>query len=313
MFVKGSFRVILNVHSLNTEGAVGNYNPLVKVYVIRRTEGGFDLAEVNAISGNMLKHWHAKHVAELAKTVNEKLCEDCRRGVFYRTRLETKATSEENMIKECVLDDLHGFLCARTTVRRESLIKVSFAIPVEEHSYEVVPVTHNRVVIDEKGKIAKEGMMPFKNEYASGVYAFAISMELKYVGIPLANPIKPVIEEESIRQRRILAVQALANMLLGETGAKLSRALPISKPIEAFIVVSEKPIPAPVHAYYTDYAIESLKMYEGLVDGGLLGKEDFEIHLYPKTLAEEFVSEKITVKRHESIGELLKAIIQKVG
>jgi len=170
MFLRGTFRIVLNVHSLNTEGAVGNYNPLVKVFLTGRVNGKWDIYEANAISGNMLKHWHAKHLAELAKRDNLPLCKDCGRGVFFRTRLKVK--SEEDMIKACVIDDIHGFLATETTVRRESLFKVSFAVPVEELRPQVVSVTHNRVVTEETGEISKEGMIPFKNDYASGIYAF---------------------------------------------------------------------------------------------------------------------------------------------
>ncbi|MHA1609207.1 MAG: type I-A CRISPR-associated protein Cas7/Csa2 [Candidatus Njordarchaeales archaeon] len=310
VFVRGTFRVVLNVHSLNTEGAVGNYNPLVKVLVVGRSGESWDIAEVNAVSGNMLKHWHAKHVAEIAKANGLPLCDDCKRGVFYRTRI--KANSEEEMIKKCVLDDLHGFLCTETTVKRESLIKLSFAIPVEEKIFGVVTVTHNRVVTEESGAIAREGMMPFKNEYASGLYAFAISMDLKYVGIPLANPDKKAIDNEDERKIRAkLAIQALGHLLQGEVGAKQARAFPIARPVEALVVISKKPIPAPIHGYYKDYIIESLWSYIGLVNTELIANGDFEIHMYPQGLLKEKV-EKLKIIEHNSIGSLVNHLLKKV-
>ncbi len=309
VFVRGTFRVVLNVHSLNTEGAVGNYNPLVKVLVVGRSGESWDIAEVNAISGNMLKHWHAKHVMELAKANNLPLCEDCMRGVFYRTRI--KVNSENEMIKKCVLDDLHGFLCTETTVKRESLIKVSFAIPVEEKIFGVTTITHNRVVTEETGAVAREGMMPFKSEYASGLYAFAISMDLKYVGIPLANPNNKAIDDDTRKTRAKLAIQALSHILQGEIGAKQARAFPITKPTEALVVISKKPVPAPIHGYYRDYITESLRSYEGLVKNGLISKNDFEVHVYPRDLlkGENFDLEII---EHDSIGLLTNALLKRI-
>ncbi|MHA1616434.1 MAG: type I-A CRISPR-associated protein Cas7/Csa2 [Candidatus Njordarchaeales archaeon] len=307
VFVRGTFRIVMNVHSLNTEGAVGNYNPLVKVFVTGRRGDTWDIVETSAISGNMLKHWHARHVAELAKASNLPLCEDCVRGVFYRTRL--RVDSEKEMLSKCVLDDLHGFLCTETTVKRESLVKLSFAVPVEENIFNIATVTHNRVVVDESGAIAKEGMMPFKNEYASGIYAFAIAMDLKYVGIPLANPKEKGLDIKERKKRAKLALQALGNLLQGETGAKQARAFPITRPLQALVVISKQPIPAPIHAYFRDYVEESIKTYKDLAMNGLLDPNSFEIHTYG---IDAKVPERVKVIKHDSIGSLIKALVQKV-
>ena len=197
-------------------------------------------------------------------------------------------------------------------MKRESLIKLSFAIPVEEKIFGVVTVTHNRVVTEESGAIAREGMMPFKNEYASGLYAFAISMDLKYVGIPLANPDKKAIDNEDERKIRAkLAIQALGHLLQGEVGAKQARAFPIARPVEALVVISKKPIPAPIHGYYKDYIIESLWSYIGLVNTELIANGDFEIHMYPQGLLKEKV-EKLKIIEHNSIGSLVNHLLKKV-
>ncbi len=306
VFVRGTFRVILNVHSLNTEGAVGNYNPLTKAYLVGRSGNTWDIVEANVVSGNMLKHWHARSTAELAKSLGLALCDDCKRGVFYRTRL--RVTSEEDMLKKCVIDDLHGFLCTETTVKRESLIKVSFIVPVEEKIFNVTTITHNRVVTEKTGAIAREGMMPFKSEYASGLYAFAIAMDLKYVGIPLANPTTPALSKDERIKRAKLAIQALGSILHGEIGAKQARAFPITKPVEAFVVISKKPIPAPIHAYYVDYAKESIKTYESLVTNGLIGKDDLEIHVY----GIDIEANNVNVIKHDSLGSLVNALLKRI-
>ncbi len=307
VYVRGTFRVVLNVHSLNTEGAVGNYNPLVKVFLVGRTsDNSWDIVEANAVTGNMLKHWHARHVRDLAEKMNLALCEDCKRGVFYRTRIHVE--SEADAIKMCVLEDLHGFLCTDTQVRRESLVKTSFIVPIEERLFGTISVTHNRVVYDEKGKIDEKGMMPFKNEYASGVYAFGISMDLAYVGIPLANPNTKIISDDKRKMRAKLAIMALGNLLTGSLGAKQSRALPIAKPIQALVAISKNPIPAPVHSYYKDYATDSIKTYEGLVTNGLIKKEDLEIHVYDIDASSDI----ITIIRHDSVGELINSLLKKV-
>jgi len=306
VFVRGTFRIALNVHSLNTEGAVGNYNPLVKVFLVGRTSDAWDVIEANAITGNMLKHWHARHIRDLAEKHNVPLCNDCKRGVFYRTRI--KMSSEEEAIKMCVLEDLHGFLSTETLVRRESLVKTSFIVPIEEKLFSTVSVTHNRVVYNEAGKIDKEGMMPFKNEYASGIYGFGISMDLAYVGVPLAKPEDAVIPKDNRVLRAKLAIMALGNILMGSLGAKQSRAFPIAKPIQALVAVSKDPIPAPVHSYYMDYMDESIKTYEGFVSNGLVKKESLKIHIYGGDVG----SNKVTIVRHESIGSLINGLLKDI-
>ncbi len=313
VFVRGTFRVVFNVHSLNTEGAVGNYNPLVRVFVTGRNKDTWEVVETYAISGNMLKHWHARIISEIAKAKNLKslpLCEDCIRGVFYRTRLRVE--SESDMISKCVLDDLHGFLCTETQVRRESLIKLSFAVPVEERIFNICSVTHNRVVVDESGKISKEGMMPFKNEYASGIYAFAIAMDLKYVGIPLANPNKNVINNSDRKDRAKIALEALGSLLQGEIGAKQARAFPIAKPLQALVIISKYPIPAPTHAYYKDYIEDTMETYRGLITNGLLGKDTIEIHTYGIKNIDISKELKNIIKQHNSIGEMIGDLSKKI-
>jgi CRISPR-associated protein Cst2 len=263
VFIRVSGRAIVNVHSANSEGSVGNYIGLSKMFIVRRTPKGYEVSEDAVISGNMLKHWHAVRTVELLKEQGyDALCDTCKRFIMFRSNISLE--NEFEYVKACAIEDLHGFLYPQASIRRESLVKFSFMLPVEEIRSEYSAVTHNRVVLTEEGKIpaAEQAMMVFKREYASGIYGFLALMDLKYVGRSLADPENPnkVLDLNSRKIRSKAAVLALADMLSGKFGAAASRALPIVRVVELICAVSGQPIPNLVHGFYSDYAEESAKI-----------------------------------------------------
>ncbi|MCS7105520.1 MAG: type I-A CRISPR-associated protein Cas7/Csa2 [Thermofilaceae archaeon] len=274
VFVRVTGRAIVNVHSANTEGSVGNYSSLSKMFIVRRTEGGYEVSEDAVISGNMLKHWHAVRMVELLKELgNVPLCDSCKRFIMYRTSVERD--SEFDYVTACAIEDLHGFLFPDASIRRESLVKFSFLLPVEELRSEYSAITHNRVVLTEEGKIParEQAMMVFKREHASALYGFAASMDLKYVGRSLADPENQSkvlgLDERKVRAKA--AVLSLLDVFSGRFGAAASRALPIMKLEELVCAVSPQPLPNLVHGFYGDYLEESgrvLKAYLSVVSKG---------------------------------------------
>lgn len=266
VYLRVTGRAIVNVHSANAEGAVGNYTGLSKMFIVRRTQNGYEVSEDAVISGNMVKHWHAVRMVELLKEMGYKsLCESCSRFVMYRSTMDLD--SEYEFIEKCAIEDVHGFLQAERTIRRESVVKFSFLVPVEDLRSEYQAITHNRVFVDERGAIPREqqAMMVMKREYASGVYGFLAALDLAYVGRPLANPSQALsLNERKIRAKA--AVQALADLLTGRFGAASSRALPIFKVVELIAAVSDKPLPNLIHGFYRDYAEESARILASLKD-----------------------------------------------
>ena len=53
VYVRVTGRAVINVHTANAEGAVGNYMGLAKMFLIRRTSDGYSITEDVVISGNM--------------------------------------------------------------------------------------------------------------------------------------------------------------------------------------------------------------------------------------------------------------------
>jgi CRISPR-associated protein Cst2 len=309
VFVRVSGRAIVNVHSANAEGAVGNYMGLSKMFILRRTSNGYEVTEDAVISGSMLKHWHAIRMVEVLKENGySSLCESCKRFIMYRSTMDLN--NEFEFIKTCAIEDVHGFLQPDASIRRESLVKFSFMLPVEEMRSEYAAVTHNRVVLTEEGKIPAEeqAMMVFKREYGSGLYGFLVSMDLKYVGRSLADPENKEktlgVDDRKIRAK--VAVLSLADVLSGRFGASIARALPAIKVEEILCAVSKSPIPNLVHGFYKDYLEESARILRALSSSG----KQLKVYVYGdkvKEILKSTVPENIVSIEESAYSALVSA------
>ncbi|ABL78753.1 type I-A CRISPR-associated protein Cas7/Csa2 [Thermofilum pendens] len=291
VYVRVTGRAIVNVHSANAEGAVGNYTGLSRVFVVKRRGSGYEVVEEPVISGNMVKHWHAVRMVEILKEVGggkARLCDNCKRFIMYRSTMNFN--DEFEYVKACAIEDVHGFLQPDAGVRRESLVKFSFMVPVEELDAGSTAVTHNRVFLDERGSVPREqqAMMVFKREHASGLYGFSAVMDLKYVGRPLADPdnANKVLPLDERRLRAKAALLAMADVLSGRFGAASARALPIVKVEELVCAVGRQPIPSLVHGFYSDYAEESYRLLRGFLSAG--AAQDVKVFVYGRRVAEVF-------------------------
>jgi len=312
VYLRVTGRALVNVHSANAEGAVGNYMALSKMFVARRTDSGYEITEEPVISGNMLKHWHAVAMVEILNSWGyEALCENCKRHVMYRSTLEL--SDEFDFLKACAIEDVHGFLHTDNQIRRESLVKFSFLIPVEDQRAEYSSVTFNRVFVDEKGSIPKEqqAMMVMKREHASGIYGFLCSMDLAFAGVSLANPNKRLPPEDS-KTRVKAAVAALTELLSGRFGAAQSRSLPIVKVIELICVASRKPVPNAVHGFYKDYAEETARIVKASIDQKLVEANDVKVVVVGKTVAEHFKDFNVPYEEAGTAAEAIAKVMEVV-
>lgn len=312
VYLRVAGRAIVNVHSANAEGAVGNYMALSKMFVVRRSESGYEVSEEPVISGNMLKHWHAVAMVEVLKSWNyDKLCESCKRHVMYRSTLNLD--DEFQYIQRCAIEDVHGFLATEKQIRRESLVKISFMIPVEDQRAEYSSITFNRVVVDEKGSIPsrEQAMMVMKREHASGIYGFLCSMDLGFAGISLSDPGKRLPPNEAgIRIKA--AIAALTNLLSGRFGAAQARSLPIMKVIELICIASRKPIPNAVHGFYKDYASETARIIKSAIEQKLVDADDVKIVVVGDGVADSFKESGISYEAAGTAAEALSRVMEAV-
>lgn len=304
-YIRLAGRMIVNVHSANAEGAVGNYMGLSKMFIVRRGQAGFDVSEEPVISGNMVKHWHAVAMVELLKSWGYgAFCDSCSRHVMYRSTLGLG--DEFDYITRCAIEDAHGFLDTGTNIRRESVSRFSFLVPIEDLEAKYAAVTHNRVVTNERGSIPAEeqAMMVIKREHASGVYGFLAGIDLAYVGRSISNPTK-VLPANEVQIRRKAAVQALANVLSGQVGAAQSRALPIIRTTEAVLAISRVPLPNLVHGFYSDYVEESARILAGANARALIISGDAKVLVVGAGIADRFKAIGIDVEEKVSVAEAI--------
>jgi len=334
MFVRFAGRLLINVASLNAQGASGtNYIEITKVPIVLERNCGIIVEEVPAISGNMLKHYHFVHLVDLLKTSNcnkDKLSEYDSRYVAYRFKENKEEsingnkidlTDEKTVIQNFAIADIHGYLIPKPPSRRESIVKFSFAIPCEDainKAVEISAVTQNRVVIDSDGKIEgdEQAMMVFKRQYASALYGFASTFDAYYVGRPQSNPKQLVVQGDERKERAKLAVLAYINLLGGVSGANTSRGLPAIEVRELIAVTSNRPIPMAKHGFYRDYIEETIKIAS---EFSKVFRTKVTVYIYSKngktikSLKEQYKDNKdFEIKDYSSYVELIKAVADDV-
>lgn len=290
MYVKLTGRVIVNVHDLNNEAAIGNFTDIRKVKVVD-TNG--NVQEVVAVSGNMLKHWHFIYTKRLLEG-KDNLCIYCNREEAWRIsdkdpRLieikkekikdeEKYVKAEEKLVTSCAIEDIHGYLSpiGELPIRRESRVRFSWFVPIEGSEEALVTGVHTRVakvIEQQEGKKATElratpQQMLFYKQYSSAIYAFSSSMDIGRIGISdYSLEFIKNLKEETLKRRRKAALEALIPMLGGEIGASMSRALPITKPLEIFLVTSQySGLPNLIGAYFKDYRERNISIIKSVAE-----------------------------------------------
>jgi CRISPR-associated protein Cst2 len=318
-----AYEGLLNVSSLNLERAA----EIRKMPVIYWENGRPNfIPEVPAISGVMLKHWHFRNLVELSRErENESLCFFCRQ--LQAIRIPPKSVQkyyeiqycekEIDLIKNCVGEDVHGFLWAEKektggeggekgekkkgrgegrTLRRESCVWFSWAIGlplISEEYRRIVVVQHTRNISNippDAPEEVRQLQMPYPRPYASDLFGFISVANLSRIGVSYTDNLQAI--DSNVRKRRQKnTILAYARMIQGEVGANLARSLPASIPIKVFLAASKKGmIPAPVHPIYPNYLIESAKLIKGAAD--LFGDE-YRVRIYAPYI-DENVKKEIT-------------------
>src|SRR5438477_626016 len=109
-------RAVLNMHSLNNEGGEGNQ---IQTRMVDILDQDGNLHNVNAISGDMLKHVLMEHFYRQAREQHMALCQSCQRfdanrinadKEFIRTASKKDAEFLDQMLNVCAVDDIAGIL-----------------------------------------------------------------------------------------------------------------------------------------------------------------------------------------------------------
>ena len=261
-YIRVAGRLRVNVAVLTGAGTMGNYN----MHTVVRAVADGKVYEVPALTGNAFKHWHAVYAAEQYQALGGTLLNEfCKKGVGLRGKnLEGKDAEDECKAIEDFCNDIHGFLLPDSQIKRDSLARFAFAVPVLTHAElenaQKFAVTHNRVDPFQKGKETE--MMVFKQEYSSARYGFSAVLDLGLSLRPLYKNCTVKISNVDIERERKLRIKASVLGLLvavrGGVGSHTARALPIADLEEMVVAVDDVPIPALVHGAYPDYVEKSL-------------------------------------------------------
>ena len=331
----------LDMHDLNNERA----EEIRRIPIIYRVERGYKLIEeAVAVSGVMLKHYHFSNMIDSLVNEGGKVCVVCSRKEAVRVlSSEIKEEDvkkwlgssdevdnylktvyeegEDEIIKMCAGEDVHGFLRPKPMLRRESLVKFSWMLPVylkelEDHGtptpFTIVQHSRNiRDVPEEVEKKLQQMQMPYPRGYGSGVFAFTSIIDLDFIGYSFTSR-KKVLDPDEEKRRQRSSILAYGPILTGLCGASLARALPAVKIEEIIVIVSKGgvSIPNPIHPIYEGYFDDSMKIYDTYAK--LFNAELYVFH-YGIFTSEKEKYEKIKLEEVNKPLEVLDKAISQLG
>lgn len=278
-----SAQLTLNMHSLNNEGGEGNQ---IQTRMVNIVDGNGRLQNVNAISGDMIKHILAEHLHRVAVTTGLPLCAGCQ--TFNANRIsadeaymaaianKNDADSLSLMLETCVMDDLLGNLitAGSKSLPRKSVIEFGWVVGLPEvtrsDNYFHVKYSNERgkaqrdTEKSEEARGANLGQAIFHRPANSGIYALVATIEAARIGF---NEItQTYVLDETQRQARLQALlEALLYTLMEPAGAMRGTQAPHIVDAAGVITVSQNIIPAPTLSPLKEgYAEELTKLCETL-------------------------------------------------
>ncbi len=271
MFLSASFRLLVNVESLNSVESVGNVSRHRSVPVVVPYDSGYTIRYVPAISGESIAHGYQSLLVDIA------LREGLPVGVYSR-RKEFLKFSEDTYLKDegveppkdhdditrfevdvllkDIVADVGGFLYAgKIPVKRTSRFQVGYMLPALEDVTNAAALEaqfHVRFLLSRPSESSSQegarlGQIPYNIEAASALYTFTFNLDIDGIGVPVntfgkADQKK---EEELAKQRvarRKAALKALGLFVSQIAfGARHSRYLPNAELMSCTFALSDIP------------------------------------------------------------------------
>jgi len=261
-----SGRITLNLHALNNEGSEGNQLNSRQVYVVTGQQGRQPLtANVNAISGDMLKHIQADHFRRLALQYQLPLSDGARLGNANRINWDFENVAErkiredekdvellDRMILTCSVTDAEGILVTaqKKSTPRKSLAEFGWAVGLPSVT-KTESYLHTKFVAD-SGQEKKStdgtnlGQNLFHRPASSGIYAFVCHVELARVGYnDIAQHYPAGLDENARVLRGRTLLESILYTFLQLDGAHRNSQSPHVVDVEGVITTSNAMIPAP--------------------------------------------------------------------
>ena len=291
-----SGRLTLDMHSLNNEGGEGNQIQTRMVHIV---DGQGELAVVNAISGDMLKHSQAEHLWTIATASDGTLplCAGCK--VFNANRVNVDRafinglnTSKDNadittrLLEHCTLDDTEGILITegKRSMPRKSTVEFGWMVGLPDKTR---TESYFHVKYDLAGRGAgaggesgaNTGQNIFYRPASSGVYAVVAHVELHRVGYNDVSRSYALSDQER-RDRQKALIQSLLYTFLRTAGAHRNTQHPHVLNFEGVVTVSRAAAPAPtaspLAANYVEQMTETAASLNRMVGDGAIDVSRFE-------------------------------------
>lgn len=289
-----SARLTLDMHSLNNEGGEGNQ---IQTRMVNIVDGQNQLQNVNAISGDMVKHILAEHLHRISLRDGLDLCAGCK--VFNANRIsadeafmagiedESDAEALTAILRECAVDDMLGNLitAGNKSLPRKSVVEFGWVVGVPEvtssDSYFHVKYASDRSAAqrqadkEEETRKANLGQAIFHRPANSGVYALVATVEAARIGF---NDItQEYVLDEAERTRRFRALlEALVYTLVEPAGAMRNTQAPHILDVNGVVTVSQDITPAPTLSPLKEGYVEELialcETLNGVRTGALAAK-----------------------------------------
>lgn len=258
-----SAQLTLDMHSLNNEGGEGNQ---IQTRMVNIVDGNGDLKNVNAISGDMVKHMLAEHLHRIATANGLPLCAGCQTfnanrisaDETYMADIADKSDAESlgQMLQTCAMDDMLGNLitAGSKSLPRKSVVEFGWVVGLPEStrsdSYFHVKYASERneakrkADSEEGARTANLGQAIFHRPANSGIYALVATIEAARIGF---NDIthKYVISEEERQARFKALLEALLYTVVEPSGAMRGTQAPHIVDVTGVVTVSRHVIPAP--------------------------------------------------------------------
>lgn len=277
-----SGEITLNLHSLNNEGGEGNQIMTRQVTIVDKAG---DTHTVNAISGDMFKHIHAVHLAQIAKEQNLPLSKYAEALNPNRISGEELTKYSKNniakangtaadvitaMIDICTVCDTHGILITdrigenrnSSNTPRKSTVEFGWTVGIPNktntESYLHTKLVTNAGSTETTG--SNEGQNIFHRPANHGVYAFVCSIDVYRIGFNDISRTYPIEDAARIGRYKAL-LQSLLSSFINPKGAMTSTQKPHITDFKGVVAISNKLTPAPtISAINEDYQSEIKKI-----------------------------------------------------
>lgn len=299
-------RATLSAHDLNNEGSRNNTQYTRQVDVV----SGDRIIQVNAVSGDVLKHGFVDNLRALALAANTSellVCDGCRRSDPNRLNADFQfqqalkgidksdnASVINEVLRRCVIDDLAGLLVTQgNTPRRKegqpdtgeqsesiggrnaprrSVMQFGWLLGIPEH-VRTGNYVHVKLVpgaTEDDTEGSNRGQNIFTRPASSGQYAFVTQFAISRIGYNDINA-KAVLDGDTRRRRARAALEALYLTLAAPSGAQRNTQLPHLQGATGAVCVSFGPVPPVLYSPLEDGFSDQMEQIAGAF--GRLGSD----------------------------------------